>query len=326
MNGYRLNACVDEGLHDMIVVTGIFRSGTTMLGRVVGSLKGVEYAYEPPLLFYAQACAAEDSLDRRALLEWIKVYLYYDYFESYLLGRYNFRATDNGSCVLKFKPYEEALERWYSSKGPMDAILEKANGKTRFAFKFCNFYKVLALLIDEYPSVQILDLGRDLRRVLSSMMVKKWFCQVSLQADGAVMWPFHTISEKVRVPYLVREKDIDSWMEWNDLTRTAYMCCRFAEEKIAFKKDLSSKGVSKRNYLELSYEDIIDHPARAVDQIKHFTGLDSGALTPSITGGIQPTRAAFHHDELLTDCEEDVRTEFEALNQSLLCMDQEGTS
>ena len=56
MKDIRVNDFFAEGTDEMVIVTGIPRSGTSIVGKVLGSLYDVEYAFEPPLVpfFYAR--------------------------------------------------------------------------------------------------------------------------------------------------------------------------------------------------------------------------------------------------------------------------------
>lgn len=314
---YVLNECVDSGLSDMIVVTGIFRSGTTITGKLVATLKGAEYAYDPPLLFHLSALARLGTVKTGELLSLMKVYLYYDYFLNYIYGRYNFRSVDNGSCVLNFKPYKEVIDRWVSVSSSLDAIAMKSEGHVRFAFKFCSLYKILEVLIQEYPSIAVVDVRRDLRRVVVSMAAKKWFFEESLKIDSSVMWPFYRRNGRIKVPYFVDEPDIDLWMNWNDFTRTAYMCCRYAEEKVQFRSNMNRSLNAVPKYWDLPYEDILANPFTVAEKLSRFTGMEWGAMTYSVLKSIQPTRPAFDYEESLGDCDLEVRERLEALNSAL---------
>lgn len=317
MERYVFNECVDSGLKDTIVVTGIFRSGTTITGKLVATLKGVEYAYDPPLLFYLSALARLGEIESRELLSLTKVYLYYDYFLNYIHGRYNFRSQDNGSCVLNFKPYREVVDRWFSVNGALDAISMKSKGLVRFAFKFCSLYGVLETILEEYPTVSIVDLKRDLRRVVVSMAAKQWFSQDRLSNDSSVMWPFYRMDGRMKVPYFVDEQDIDFWLSSNDISRTAYMCCKFAEEKLEFRKKMNQRMDSGRFYWELPYEELIGNPSRTAEKLSEFAGMKLGEMTEIIVKSIRPTEPAYNYEEALGKCDSKTRERLESLNKDL---------
>ena len=313
MSSCKFNECVDDGLKNMIVVTGVYRSGTTITGKVIGSFKEIEYAYDPTLLFYLVYLRHTNQIEDNELLDMTKVYLYYDYFINYLHGRYNFRVKDEGSCVLHMKPYEEVLEKWFT----VDNIKHDNIENTRFAFKFCNLYELIPLLASEYPHMQIIDLTRDLRKVFSSMLAKEWFLEDKPDKDSAVLWPFLNNSQKQKVPYIVKEADIDFWVKSNDITKTAYACCRFAENKIKLKDEISKLKNSSEIYFELIYEDLVRDPSKTVKRISEFTGSQFGALTQQIVSDIRSTKSSFDVDEMIKECDPKVKERLYHLNAML---------
>ena len=313
MSSYRFNECVDDGLRNMIVVTGIYRSGTTITGKVIGSFKDIEYAYDPPLLFYLAYLQHLGRIKDSELLNLVRVYLYYDYYLNYLHGRYNFRVKDEGSCILHMKPCKEVLEKLFA----VDNIKNANSKNTRFAFKFCNLYDLIMPMVREYSKIKVIDLKRDLKQVFSSMLVKKWFFQDSLSTDSAVLWPFFNNTQRGKVPYIVTESDIDFWLKSNDITKSAYACCRFAEKKIKLNEEISKLENTKEIYFELIYEDLVRDPSKTVKRISEFTGSQFGALTQQIVNDIRSTESRFDVDEMIKECDPKVKERFYQLNAIL---------
>ncbi|MBT6229931.1 MAG: hypothetical protein HOI47_25090 [Candidatus Scalindua sp.] len=317
MPSYQFSKCVDDGLKDMIVVTGIFRSGTTITGKIIGSFKGVEYAYDPPLLFYANALMRRDSSKKENMMNWIKVYLYYDYYLNYLQGRYNFRSKDEGSCVLHMKPYSEVMEKWFSSGNAFETINRSSNKDIRFSFKFCNLYDLLESFVDEFSGIRIIDITRDLNRVLVSVIAKKWFFRERLTDDAAVLWPFRVCENEIRVPYLVDESDVDFWCNANDITRSVYICCKLAENKIKFRNSLVMNDKKKEKYLEIRYEDLVTNPSMVVKKVSRFTNTEWGKLTDSIINDIRPTKVEYSIENAQKQCNPVIFDRFGELNKKL---------
>jgi len=84
-----------------IVITGVGRSGTTILGKIIHSFEGVEYVYEPytiqallPLL---------TTIEKDHWKNLYHSYLYEDIFMGAVAGRnVNLNEMDD-SCIIKAK-------------------------------------------------------------------------------------------------------------------------------------------------------------------------------------------------------------------------------
>ena len=317
MPSYQFNECVDDGLNNMIVVTGIYRSGTTITGKVIGSFKDIEYAYDPPLLFHLAYLRHLDRVKDSELLNLVKIYLYYDYYLNYLHGRYNLRIKDEGSCVLHMKPCKEVLEKLFAVDSVEHAFSRDSNDRARFSFKFCNLYDLLELLVDEYPKIKVVDMKRDLKRVLASMMAKKWFFDESLKDDNTVLWPFYALDGYVKTPYIVNESDLDLWNRLNNVSRTAYMCCKLAEKKIRFRDFIINNEKHGGMYLELKYEEFIANPIDQVRIIYDFTGAACGDMTSQVVNTIKPSVSKCDINEFSKECDPDIWDRLIELNNSL---------
>jgi len=309
MSELQTNTFLNDGLDDMIIVTGLPRSGTTILGKLIGSFRAVEYAFEPPLVTYLDAQCRHDLLDSKTASELLKVYLYYDYFAEFVHGRgYNFRPSD-ASNVLKMQTVPEILKKWNRVESMADAVTVAS--EYTFSFKFPGTYHIISALYEPLPSVHIVDIGRNLDRVLASMFKKQWFFDHNLGPDATGLWPFHDCDGEYLVPYLVGDADTDNWQTMTPETRTAYICNRFAESRLAFTQQYGDR----ENYHQIRYERLIDDPATVTDELIMALGVARGSKTQSIVDEIEPTTAPCDVEAILADCDSEVRERFLELRQ-----------
>lgn len=305
MSGLQTNTYLD----DIIILTGLPRSGTSILGKLVGSFRSVEYAFEPPLVGYLDAQCRHDLLDPTTASELLKVYLFYDYFAEFVHGRgYNFRPSDT-SNVLEMQTVPEILKKWDRVETMADAV-EVAPEYT-FSFKFPGTYHVISAFYEQLPNAHIVDIGRNLDRVLASLFEKQWFFDDNLGPDATGLWPFHDCDGEYLVPYLVAESDTDRWQAMTPETRTAYICNRFAENRLAFTQQY---GDSEKCH-QIRYERLIDEPAAVTDELTTALGVERGPATQSIVDEIEPTAASHDVEAILTDCDSEVRERFFELRQ-----------
>ncbi len=302
----RYNDFVTRDLGNMIVLTGIPRSGTSILGQALGSLSTVEYSYEPPLINYLDAQCRHDELDAQMAAEIALPYLYFDHFAEYLHGRrYSFRE-DDFSYILDMKPLPEVLTQWSQIEGIQDAV-STADEHT-FAFKYPGSYDFLDALYGEMPTIRVIDIERNLDRILASQYDKEWYFDHNLERNSSSRWPYHDI-EGPLVPYLVDEIDRENWQSWNPETRTVYMVNRYAEGRLAFKNQYNQR----ETYLEEQYEQLVRSPHSVIEDIAEFADVEWGMKTEKVVADIRSTSAPADIDNILNECEADVREQFERL-------------
>jgi hypothetical protein len=310
MSDITVNDFVGDHLDDLIVVTGLPRSGTTILGKVVGSLDTVEYAFEPPLVPYLDAKHRHDHLPAEVAVELLRIYLYYDYFANYLHGRaYNFRPND-ASYILDMQTVPEILEKWSRVTSMQDAV--DAASEYTFSFKFPGVYSLLTALVEEVPDIRVIDIGRNLDRVVASLLEKRWFFDENLDADATGLWPFHASDGQYLVPYIVDEGDVNDWQTMTAESRTVYICNRLAEDRLAFR----SAYVERSTYYDLRYEHLIESPETVTGELASFLDLPKTEKTQAVVNEIRPTSTTVDIDETLDVVERDIREQYLDLRPS----------
>lgn len=300
----RYDNIATRDLEEMVVLTGIPRSGTSILGQALGSLSSVEYGYEPPLITYLNSQCRHSELDAKAATKIALRYLYFDHFTEYLHGRrYSFRENDF-SYILDMKPLPEILKKWSEIEGIQDAI-EVANEHT-FAFKSPGIYDLLDVLCEELPTIRVVDIARNLDRILASQYDKEWYFDHNLKQDK--LMPHYDV-DGIPVPYLVDEEDIEDWQSWNPETRSVYMVNQYAETRLEFKKKYGEKAM----YLSEHYEQLIESPRSVIKEMAEFIGAEWGTKTEQIVASIQSTSLPAEVDDIMNKCEDSIQKELDEL-------------
>jgi len=300
MTQIEVNDFVHENIGESIIITGLPRSGTTILGKLVGSFDGVEYGFEPPLVPYLDAKCRHGLLDTKTAVEHLKIYLFYDYFAEFLHGRrYNFRPGD-ASNVLGMQTTAEVFEKW-NHVSSMDDALDIAPGYS-FCFKSPGVYSILAAVFASSQDIRVVDIGRNLDRVLASLVGKRWFFDENLGPESTGFWPFHDVNREFMVPYLVDETDIKAWQTMTPETRTVYICNQLAEDRISFQEQYADD----EGYHDIRYEQLIDKPATVAEQLAEIFDGAWGAMTDSVVDEITPTSAPADVSAVLDECDDKV--------------------
>ena len=80
----KYNHHINNVLENVIWITGCARSGTTILGKILSTLKNVEYAYEPEFLF--RLLPSINKINRKEGLKFIMLILLKNYYLIYALA------------------------------------------------------------------------------------------------------------------------------------------------------------------------------------------------------------------------------------------------
>jgi len=115
----------------MIVIGGSARSGTTIMGKLINSMKNVEYFFEPPIL--TSLLLKKDELSNRSLIELLQFYFFDDFLLNSLSGRYINLNKNDDSCIYFVKNDEDIKNRISKSFGRIE--INEIVKKYHFSFK-----------------------------------------------------------------------------------------------------------------------------------------------------------------------------------------------
>lgn len=188
----------NQSLKNAVFITGLPRSGTTLVGQLVSTLEKSEYYFEPPT-FYALCCLYQaGEISASSARQLLEVYLYEDCFLESVLGRkVNLRSTDD-SFFLNSKSQEELLSRWKTRKNRKDAQQVAHDQKARLVIKMPMIMNCLDFLKAIFTESKMIIVMRSGMSVVHSLVKKKWFENDYLQTE---LWPYQQSNSKIPVPY-----------------------------------------------------------------------------------------------------------------------------
>lgn len=255
--------------NEAILVTGGARSGTTIIGRLIHSFEGVEYAFEPPMMFSLFAL-----LDAMPAAQWrllYETYLYEEFFLNALAGRnLNLNLTD-ASSVYSAKPESLVAARMERSLRKGEA--ERMRGEHRAAYKVPDVVPFVASLEQLYPGTNVVIMRRGPVETLSSLAAKGWFAPENETAN--LVWPFKW-HNGVQVPFWVADEDLALWATLGEFDRCAYYYLRMNE-------DLDRRD----NQMIIEYQDLNERPQTVAHDLAEKLGLTFGEKTSEVIQSIQ---------------------------------------
>lgn len=268
-----LGTNIYEKCNNAIIISGIARSGTSILGKIIHSFRNVEYAYEPPMVFSLFPLIYIFEERHWKLL--YETYLYEDLLAGALSGRrINCNLLDDSSIYVT-KPNALIKERLSKSfrKQEVDQLAKSAF----LAYKAPDIIPFLAKLKEYYPGSRIIVIVRKAVYVINSLQKKGWFADKSLLETNSI-WPFH-LKDGLRVPFWVDAEDADLWCRWDELHRAAYYYIR-----------MNQKLEDIPDCLIIRYDDLIEKPMRMTEILADRLNLVFGEKTAEIARSVLPTR------------------------------------
>jgi len=264
-----------------IMVTGSARSGTTIMGKIVHSLKGVEYVFEPPMMFSLFALSQTMPEESWRLL--YETYLYEELMLGTLAGRaINCNKLDDSS-IYNVKSIMDIESRLGRSLSKADAeVLARDHC---IAFKLPDVVPFIPKLIERYPNTRVVVMLRGAAETLDSLVKKCWFSNENSRT--ALIWPFRKY-KKVHVPFWVRDGDDDLWVGLSELDRAAYYYIRINEDVERIK-----------GRIEIKYAHLLSEPHSVVEDLASSLGLSFGEMTEEVIGQI--IRTSSDRDERIIE-------------------------
>lgn len=182
MTDYSVHKDAYDAVNNSIFILGPGRTGSTLSGRIVQSLKRIEYVYEPLFLYSLIPLVTELSREHFQLL--FETYLYEEKFLDLVAGRgWNFNEKDESS-ILRVKSEAEIKARIGVSLGKL-AAMEKARGGV-LAFKLTDVAPFIKSIKEIYPQMRFILTHREAYGCIASLVKKEWFSDATLKSREIV--------------------------------------------------------------------------------------------------------------------------------------------
>jgi hypothetical protein len=260
---------------DTIFITGAPRSGTTLLGKILGTLQGLEYQFEPTTFYLVLSLYAMGRISKEAADALLHVHLYEDLLLEAVHGRRaNLRPTDD-SLLLNAVSWQELHDRWRTVSNRADAVSRIRERGHRLAIKMPNIMDTLPLLWETFPRSQVVLIARDGRDVVRSVVKRGWVRRESLAEE---LWPYRDAGDAVRTPYWVEDAVAPAWAGMSEATRACYMWRRHADFAREF---LRAHEKARERFHLVRYEDLIARPRDTTEALSRFLGRPFTRFTES---------------------------------------------
>lgn len=276
---FRLYPEATEIASRAIYITGATRTGTTMMGRLISSLEGVEYAEEPPLIRILLPMI--DELPEENFRMLFEGYLFEDHMMFTIPGRkINVNRFDQSS-VYNSKSEAEVAKRLEKSYRRIE-IFPMAQERD-IAFKLPEVGQYLGPLLTLYPTLRTIVMLRRPESVIASMLEREWFGERELFGISG-KWFFRKGFDW-NIPDWLPAEEAEAFLAMSEVER----CCRYYlfeyENLLATRKALDATPA-----VVVDYDSLTRNPRAQFAHLAERLGCRFGDMTDQLVDDIREPR------------------------------------
>lgn len=244
----------------VVILTGVGRSGTSVMGRLMASFRPMYYFFEPS--------TPKALIPNPALLRLI-------FFEEHVLplaqGR-NLNGDPSTESWYNFYLTEEEIKYRWENKRRIDLLPIIMNQNAPVVIKLTEMSLMVESMRNAFPNCRFVHIIRNGNDVIQSAMRPGWYNDLYM-AINSVDWvetrersnPVKDETRFYNIPYFVSAWDseaADGWSDYNHATRCA-AAWRCATEPMAASED--DNGI-----IIIRYEELCNNPGSVANDLHEF--------------------------------------------------------
>ena len=162
---------VSNQVGSAILVTGMARTGSTLLGNLLHSCQGVEYLFEPPALFGLFPLL--DTIPDRDWMWLYGMYLFGDFLLDAVAGRRLNLNPHDASYFGAAKSSGDLAQR-LGRTWPTEELFQLASER-RICYKMPDIVPWVPKLMELFPGTKVVLTVRSSDYIVRSLLRKRWF-------------------------------------------------------------------------------------------------------------------------------------------------------
>lgn len=246
----------------ILIISGVGRSGTTILGKIAGSMRGACYIFEPAMIKLLPFMNVMDPSNSSAYTVLFKSILIEDYLLPALQARsLNFNREDD-SYYGNYMDEKTVRKRWKSLSGRNDLRGYFDSGRIIFVIKTPEFQPLFPLAKKMFPGAGFMHIIRNGVDVVSSSIARGWFTDRYMRSSIVDWVEKSEKRKKCNSPWYLDEESKDHFDGWDALTRAACVWRSLTEQGMEFCRR------NGKSSLEFRYEDFVRSPADFTGKIE----------------------------------------------------------
>ena len=258
----------------IIVICGIQRSGTTILGKLVGTLKDMEFFNEPKTIDVLLSLI--DEIDEKYWKAIFTRNLYDDLLINTLSGRIMNTNKYDDSSIYNNKSKEEINYRLSKSFRQMD--IEPIARQSIIGFKLSNNALFVNKAQKYIPGLMPLFIFRNPNDTLNSLSKKGWYKNEALSITAPKPASLFVTYKGLRIPNYVTRNEFDHWITLTEIEKYAYY----------YRHMLVNMRIYKGGEnLFINYDNLIKNSGEGLEKILTHYQLDKTKKTKKILASIK---------------------------------------
>lgn len=235
----------------VVIITGVGRSGTSLVAKLIGSMENTLLLYEPAITKFMLRIPQMDKITRSVLME--------DYFIPIVLGR-----TRNP------KPKDESYEgnlwfhnlRWQGNRQAAVEWISLAN--PTFIIKTLETQPLGGRMAQCFPGCRVVNVIRSGNSVIGSSLSKGWYSDQWLEDSiiDHVAW-----NRNCKTPWYVPARLRELFIKSDVITRAAFIWAYLVREG------------NHQNCIDIRYEDVLNMPDMVIQRLATALHLRPTDLT-----------------------------------------------
>lgn len=260
-------------MEDLLLISGAGRSGTTILGKLAGSMAPACYLFEPVFARLMPFLLRDVNPTSSPLIRMMKTVLFEDYFLPVLQGRgLNFNKEDD-SYFGHYFPEKTLSERWQTASRRQSAMELARKIQPVFILKIPELQPLFVTIRTLFQKARFLHILRNGTDVVGSSVHRGWFSDDYLE-KSYLNWTCPTGPQRKNfAPWFLDEESKTHFRKWNIVTRNASVWRSLVESGLRYSEHHPDSAFTIR------YEEFISDPEEYIGKLETWTGMKSTELT-----------------------------------------------
>ncbi len=249
-----------------VLITGVMRSGTSVLAQLIGTMQGVELFYEPWTFMMIPVFHDQGAIETKAAGMNLRKFCEETMLHS-LMGRNLNSRPGDFSAYPNYLAAAEVKRRWRNVRSREDVRRRLKSNPRTLVIKSSNLQPYYEFLFASLPDLRIIHIQRHPGDVAASTQRKGWYSESGLSRPESM--PVRILN-KSRAPYFLDDTEAERFIRYGNFERGLLAWTSLMNKHIALKKKLR---LGRSQMLELSYEELTGDPAGTLKDLEHFLRL-----------------------------------------------------
>lgn len=288
LNQYHMYAGMQHMNFRVAIITGVSRSGKTLLGQLLGSMRNVEHVDEPWLPMMLPVMQGKGLIDREVAKTLLQSFTEELFNDTILLRRANFRPLDRSS-IWTCKGAQEIFPRLVNLHSRDDVRRYVRENDSVLLYNLAETIPFLSFLVEAFPHCKIIHVVRNGLDVALAAADKQWFSDAQLKnpLNNQVFKLYQSIdrSSKYHLPWWLQEEDTELFLSMGDFARGLCYWRSLLEQSQEQIAEL--KAAHPHIYHEVKYEELVRSPVQILNNIATFLDVAPSEQTASVSSTIE---------------------------------------